>query len=210
MNWQHIYFVLLGLAACAGLVSWQRLPNGFRVITLLLIYTLAHEITVNYFKNETNFIRYALYASVSTFGYGLFFALTLSTSRHKQILLKIILPFVLAAMLVATYFTVSFPSQLVVIAQIIIISLSLLVLLDQINKNFHTNLWKSRTFLLTVLIFLYHGLTMIYLGAINYLMVEKSEFDILSHLHRGISIVYYSAIGYLLLRFITHSKGAIQ
>jgi len=208
MNGQYIYFILLGVAAFAGLVAWRRLTHGFRVITVLIAYTLAHEITVNYYKTAANYPRYALYAALSTLGYGLFFALNISTPRHKQLLLYLFLPFVVAAMLVAAYFTVNFPSQLVVISQIIIIGLSLLVLLDQINKNFHENLWKSRTFLLTVLIFLYHGLTMIYLGAINYLMVEKSEFDILSDLHRGISMLYYGAIGYLLLRFVTHSKGA--
>lgn len=210
MSLQHIYFVLLALAATAGLVSLRRLPNGLRVLTVLFIYTLGHEIFVNHYKNTLNFPRYALYAALSTFGYGLFFGLTLSTPRHKQILLYLILPFVLAAMLVATYFTVNFPSQLVVTAHIIIIGLSLLVLLDLMNKNFRENLWKSSTFLITVLIFLYHGISMIYLGAINYLMVTQSEFGILSDLHRGISILYYGTIGYLLLRFQPHSKGDLQ
>ncbi len=205
------YFGFLGLAMAAGFYSWKKLSKPLKLFALLMGYTLAHELLVRGCEAKTTVPLYTAYAGMSSLVYLNFTASFTSMNSHRWVIRIVLMPAVIISAIVSYCYGEGFPSPLVAVTHLFIILGSLVLLIDILLHDFHTNLWRDSVFVLSVAVFIYHSVGLVYLGAYDYLRRMRVEFTGLMYLHIGMSLLYYGVIAASFFRFTTkmnaHSFG---
>ncbi len=197
----YIYLLTLFSAILTGAVRFKSLTASFRVLLLLLIYTMVHELLTHTFAFDVRLnlvLIYFAYALISPLLYLFSFYLELRSRRTGKYVLMIIAAILL---LDAVYIwnagvIVGFPSKLIMFSTPFLLAGAMLVIWANLNTGFDLPLREKSSFIFAMAFIVYTAVSFTHLSLYEIVLETKAMKSWSQQIHTYTSMLYYATIGY--------------
>jgi hypothetical protein len=195
-----IYLSALLISTIIGVVNFKKLTTPFRLLSILLAYTLIHECAVRIgasYKISLNVV-YQIYILVAFSLYALIYYFSLIKPLRKSVALVIsVIILALGTVNILTSID-NFPSIAISFCSCMIIFLSLLQLNELLYSDPEKKLIHKPLFWMNTAIMVYWSINFLQLGLYSYFVKANTPNPITQNIHTYSSIVYYAILGFCL------------
>lgn len=198
-----LYLYLLGIVLMVGAFYYGRLTKPFRILTLLVGYTLCSEFTGRHlaFSIQNSNPVYHVLIIVEFNAYAMMF-LYLLKHAHFSIVIWTSCIVVTLFSLIDTFWLqniLTFPTYSLLVSHGVVVLLVLLLYNEMRGYPVQVNILKTSVFWLNNAILLYCAGDFLIWGIYNYFVGKHINNDLISALSYGINILYYLFLGMAIL-----------
>jgi hypothetical protein len=196
----YLYLALLTVVIINGLLNFKRLSKSFKVLFILITYTLFSEIVsrIIAIKRHNNMVVYHVmlpieYILIST-TYGCLF----NSAALKTFIKFSVVPFI-ALSLANSFFlqpVTIFPSHIFLLSNGLMLLYSLLFFEEMLNKTILNPIYKQGYFWFNTATLTMSSTIFLQVGLLNYYHKHKLDVTLLDDFGYGINILYYLLIGF--------------
>lgn len=196
-----IYFLVLIIVILLGIVNFKKLTIPFKLLTVIVTVTILIEITAKFcavkFKNNMPVSHIASLFEYIFFSLTFYYLFKSSLIKKTIIVLMIIMCFffIINALFLQPYLT-SFPTNMIMVSEILYSVFSLLLFKQMLLYPIQTNITKQSVFWFNLSVLFFSTTMFLDLGLINYFLSHHLNDNLLYDCNFYINILFYSLIGF--------------
>jgi hypothetical protein len=198
-----LYLVLLAVVFAIGLLRFRQRTTPFKALTLLVGVTFVSEVLtrllIEMTKNSSPV--YHVYVIVLYFFYAWIYRELSSDPRLKKAIVVSAAVFLLLSITNSIFYQPlrQFPSNMLMIACVLLVMLSLMMYRQMFNYPIEQNLFRQPVFWLNTGTLFFFTTTFLFWSFFNYFIRQKLDTTLLINMVYVSNILYYMTLGVSLL-----------
>jgi hypothetical protein len=198
----YIYLGLLVMACLVGFFRFHRLGNAFRMLVMLISFTIISEIVGRWlsYRIHSSIPSYHFYVLVSFWMYSYIYQKLLHNLRQRYFVLFISILFSLFSILntIAFQKIMEFPSNAILVSSMLLVVYSVMLFRQMLDESPGRQVIREGYFWMNTAVLFFFSIQTFDWGLYNYLL--KRGIDLTPIVNFGFiaSLIFYSLLGFSL------------